>query len=387
MNSGCGVIVFNNKLETIIVESKKSKNNYSFPKGRKNFPEESDFDCAIRELQEETGLTLNQITILNNEQIFMTESIKNHKIGYYLAIFKGNNDFKFTFDSDELQKSPYWANKKYVLSKFYGGPRREIYESAYKYVSGYFCGKEVKIETQPVSILKKSFSSLLKNSINPTEEQHDTTEQLKCQKSYLTNDQCVKIGKTLSWLLRHGLKERNISMRNDAYVLLDDVLLQKEFSSLNIKDIEYIVNTNSKKRYTLLNENGIFYIKANQGHSSNIGEQIDQTHAFTIITRPLEKCIHGTDRKAWELIRTTGLNKMSRQHIHFAISEPSDKNVISGARSSSTIFIYVNMEKAMNDGIVFYMSENGVVLSEGIDGVIDKKYFSKVIDKNGKACY
>ena len=37
----------------------------------------------------------------------------------------------------------------------------------------------------------------------------------------------------------------------------------------------------------------------------------------------------------------------------------------------------------MKDSIVFYVSENGVVLSEGINGIIDPKYFKKVIDSKG----
>lgn len=35
------------------------------------------------------------------------------------------------------------------------------------------------------------------------------------------------------------------------------------------------------------------------------------------------------------------------------------------------------------DGIVFYRSKNNVILSSGIDGFIDPKYFEKVIDKEG----
>jgi len=69
---------------------------------------------------------------------------------------------------------------------------------------------------------------------------------------------------------------------------------------------------------------------------------------------------------------------MSRMHIHCAISEPNDK-VISGMRSSSQVMIYIDMEKAMNDGIKFYMSKNKVILTKGIDGVLEPKYFKNIV--------
>ena len=70
-------------------------------------------------------------------------------------------------------------------------------------------------------------------------------------------------------------------------------------------------------------------------------------------------------------IKKTGLNKMSRTHIHFA----SKPNAISGFRGSSNVLVHVNMYLAMADGIKFYMSDNEVILSEG---PIDPKYFSRV---------
>lgn len=170
-------------------------------------------------------------------------------------------------------------------------------------------------------------------------------------------------------------------MRDDAYVPLSEIMNQPEFCNITIDDIKYVVNTNDKKRYTLLEENGIFFIKANQGHSSNVGDQITQSKTFEIIKTPFDKCIHGTDLKSWNLIKNTGLSRMSRQHIHFARSEPSDKSVISGARSNSKVLIYIDMQKAMDDGIAFYLSENGVILTEGINGVLDTKYISNVVIK------
>lgn len=102
---------------------------------------------------------------------------------------------------------------------------------------------------------------------------------------------------------------------------------------------------------------------------------INIEESTTLIIEPLPKCIHGTDIKAWNIIKSQGLSKMGRSHIHFAIGEPGDGKVISGCRSNCNKYIYIDMIKAMNDGIKFYLSENGVILSDGIDGVIHPKYF------------
>jgi 2'-phosphotransferase len=55
-------------------------------------------------------------------------------------------------------------------------------------------------------------------------------------------------------------------------------------------------------------------------------------------------------------------------------------------RKSSQILIYIDAEKAMADGIKFYISSNGVILTEGNEeGVLVKEYFLKVERANGTA--
>lgn len=90
--------------------------------------------------------------------------------------------------------------------------------------------------------------------------------------------------------------------------------------------------------------------------------------------------IHGTFKKNWQSIKFSGLNKLTRNHIHFSIGLPGSENVKSGVRNNSEVLIYINFEKAINDGIKFYRSENDVILSEGKNGIISSEYFEYVID-------
>jgi len=136
-----------------------------------------------------------------------------------------------------------------------------------------------------------------------------------------------------------------------------------------------IVSGNDKKRFELVDRNGIWYIRAVQRHSiSGIFPDL------ILITKPdqLPIVVHGTNPEAYEKIKETGLNKMGRNHIHFAHRTPKDETVISGMRKTSKVMIFIDVPKAMSAGINFYKSSNGVILSEGIDRVIDPIYFFKV---------
>jgi len=93
---------------------------------------------------------------------------------------------------------------------------------------------------------------------------------------------------------------------------------------------------------------------------------------LTKLTELFGYCVHGTTRKAINEIKSSGLSKMSRTHIHFA----SKPNAISGFRSDSTVLIHVDMGAAMEDGIEFFISENQVILSLG---PIDPKYFKEIV--------
>ena len=77
---------------------------------------------------------------------------------------------------------------------------------------------------------------------------------------------------------------------------------------------------------------------------------------------------------------------MKRNHIHFATGFLGEETVISGMRMHCTVFIYVDLEKALENGIKFWKSENGVVLTEGENekGYLSKEYFKKVVTNKGE---
>lgn len=60
---------------------------WGFPKGRRNY-QEKDFECAIREFGEETGLNIKKLKVIENllpfEEIFTGSNYKSYKHKYYL---------------------------------------------------------------------------------------------------------------------------------------------------------------------------------------------------------------------------------------------------------------------------------------------------------------
>jgi len=195
----------------------------------------------------------------------------------------------------------------------------------------------------------------------------------------------IKISKHLSWLLRHHVVDHGLKITDDGYVLWDDIVKIQQFSTYTLDDVKHVVDTNDKKRFSLKEENGKCYIRANQGHSHEVASKIKQEELLTKLDSPLDLIVHGTTYQAYKEIKLSGLKKMGRSHIHFAINDDIVKGnqQQSGIRGNCKVLIFVNMKQAMDDGIEFYMSENKVVLSPGIgdEGLIDRKYFSKIVDR------
>ena len=184
----------------------------------------------------------------------------------------------------------------------------------------------------------------------------------------------VRLSKKLSQLLRHD--PRGLDVRADGYVLIRCILEFDDFKSYDLSDVVRVVQANDKQRFSLDGKDDSMLIRANQGHTIKM---VDQEKLLTRVTNPADIpcCVHGTTFKFWDLIKKSGLNKMSRNHVHMAVGVPEADGVISGMRKSCQVVVYVDVCRAMEEGgLVFYRSSNGVILCEG---PIPSQFFSKCI--------
>lgn len=238
----------------------------------------------------------------------------------------------------------------------------------------------------------------------------------------------VQVSRKVSWLLRHGASSEGLKLGKGGYVSVADALNTRALKSLKITfdELKEVVAKNDKQRFSMIPASSLdavseekkgaepsqeapiaqevdmasddpsdYLIRANQGHSI----KVDTEGLLTPITREAgnvpNTVVHGTDERAWSLIlKGGGLRRMTRNHIHFASGLPAGFKplesssgdgasdaapVISGMRMSSTVLIYIDIAAALDAGIPFFVSENGVILTEGNEkGVLPYEFFSRV---------
>ena len=74
---------------------------------------------------------------------------------------------------------------------------------------------------------------------------------------------------------------------------------------------------------------------------------------------------HGTGKKSYNSILSSGIKKMSRQYVH--LSQDINTAVNVGKRHGEPIVFKVDAMQMYKDGIKFYISENNVVLTDFVD--------------------
>ncbi|KAJ4892365.1 Tpt1 / KptA family protein [Raphanus sativus] len=197
-------------------------------------------------------------------------------------------------------------------------------------------------------------------------------------------DKIDALGRLLTRILRHMATELRLNMRGDGFVKVEDLLQLNLKTSANIQlkshtidEIREAVRRDNKQRFSLVEENGDLFIRANQGHSITT---VESEKLLKPILSPEEApvCVHGTYKKNLESILASGLKRMDRLHVHFSCGLPTDGEVISGMRRNVNVLIFLDIKKALEDGIAFYISDNKVILTEGVDGVVPVEYFQKI---------
>ncbi|KAJ3672522.1 hypothetical protein LUZ60_007243 [Juncus effusus] len=192
------------------------------------------------------------------------------------------------------------------------------------------------------------------------------------------------LGRLLTRILRHMATELNLNVRSDGYVRVNDLLklniqtfAKVPLKSHTIDEVKEAVRRDNKQRFGLLEENGELFIRANQGHTIKAVESESLLKPI-LSAEEAPVCVHGTYRRNLESILKSGLKRMERVHVHFSRGLPTDGQVISGMRRDINILIYLDVKKALDEGMKIYISENEVILTEGFNGVVPVKYFEKI---------
>ncbi|TYH84710.1 hypothetical protein ES332_D02G214900v1, partial [Gossypium tomentosum] len=135
------------------------------------------------------------------------------------------------------------------------------------------------------------------------------------------------------------------------------------------------VRKDNKQQFSLLEENGELLIHANQGHTVMTVES-ERLLKQILSADEMIVCVHGTYKRNLESILESGLKRMKRLHVHFSSGLPTDGEVISDEMLN--VLIYLDVRKALEEGMKLYISDNKVILTEGFDGVVPVKCFEKI---------
>ncbi|MFN6569297.1 RNA 2'-phosphotransferase [Dendronalium sp. ChiSLP03b] len=165
----------------------------------------------------------------------------------------------------------------------------------------------------------------------------------------------VKISKFLSKHLRHQPDRIGIKLAPGGWVVVDELLIACANHQFPIShgELQQVVATSDKKRFSF-DATGTL-IRANQGHSVEVDLQLQPVV-------PPDVLYHGTGSKAVESIMQTGLQKMSRHHVH--LSQDIATAQIVGARHGKAVVFAVDAAAMHQAGYSFYCSDNDVWLVE-----------------------
>lgn len=178
--------------------------------------------------------------------------------------------------------------------------------------------------------------------------------------------------KKLSYLLRYGIETDNLEYDQEGYVSLK-YLKRKGIIFSNINRIIDVIKDN--KTFTMKFEWNDYFIKANSGHGLRV--KINNDVAFEYIKKPLPFICYITKNDILQPIINYGIQQNKKKNIR--LIDNLRPETISYCRKNS-IGIVINMELAMNDGMRFYKSLDDFILTEGLYGKIDYKYFYDIIE-------
>lgn len=164
-------------------------------------------------------------------------------------------------------------------------------------------------------------------------------------------------GKLLSLVLRHDPARIGISLDEQGWVVVPDLLAQlaKHQQPLTMQELEYIVDTNAKQRFRFNDDRS--RIRASQGHS------VEVALGYTPMVPP-EVLYHGTAIQHQENILREGLRKMSRHQVHLSADVATARTV--GQRHGRLVAFEVAAGQMQRDGLLFFQADNGVWLTDEV---------------------
>lgn len=170
------------------------------------------------------------------------------------------------------------------------------------------------------------------------------------------NNQEVKLSRFISFVLRHNPDSIKIKIEEDGWTntkeFIENINKLTKYR-IDMELLEKIVKEDNKQRYSF-NENKS-KIRANQGHSINAKIRFKEVI-------PPDNLYHGTGDKYVFSILKEGIKKRTRNFVHLSDNIETAFDV--GSRHGQPKVLIVNAKEMHKDKYKFFLSENGVYLTE-----------------------
>ena len=168
----------------------------------------------------------------------------------------------------------------------------------------------------------------------------------------MSKDPRVRRSKHLSLVLRHDPASVGLTLDAAGWADVGQLLVAMK---LTAPELDEIVATNSKKRFEF-NEDRT-KIRASQGHSVDVELGYEEQ-------LPPATLYHGTSADFVASIRSTGLEKRDRHHVHLSVDQ--DTALVVARRRPRPVILHVNASSMVLFGHKFYLSTNGVWLTDSV---------------------
>lgn len=133
-------------LHILIEESKQytlwKEPEWGFPKGRRNF-QEKDFDCALREFKEETGVPVDYLHSIQNifpfEENFTGSNYKSYKHKYFVSFIKYEDSLNTYKIQDTEVSELKWLTYENALKNIrcYNLEKKNVLENLHNILTSY----------------------------------------------------------------------------------------------------------------------------------------------------------------------------------------------------------------------------------------------------------
>ncbi len=167
------------------------------------------------------------------------------------------------------------------------------------------------------------------------------------------NNKLKTTSKFLSLILRHQPEKIGLELDTNGWADINELIEKSKKVKLTKELIVEVVAKDNKQRFIINDDK----IRANQGHSINIDLALEAVE-------PPDILYHGTATRFLESIMKEGLTKQSRQHVH--LSKDIETATMVGKRHGKVVILKVDAKKMFEEGHEFYLSENGVWLTDSV---------------------